>query len=217
MSDRLSKVQVCLAGICSLIVTVGVARFSYSSLLPIMQAQTDLSEAMGGWLATSNYIGYMCGVLLAANLSNLHYKYLLYRSYLILSILTTAGMMLTEHWLVWSLLRFVAGTCASAGLILASGFILKWLVEKRHRAELGIHFSGAGISILFTALLVEFLSVQMISWQYQWLTFSIVAVLFAIPAWLWMPSPHIDPASARREPAKDTPPSKQFMLLFLMT
>jgi predicted MFS family arabinose efflux permease len=216
MADQLSKVKVCIAGICSLIVTVGVARFSYTSLLPIMQTQTGLSEAMGGWLATSNYIGYMCGVLLAANLTNLRFKYLLYRSYLILSILTTTGMMFTEHWLAWSLLRFVAGTCASAGLILASGFILKWLVEQRHRAELGIHFSGAGISILCTALLVEYLSYQMLGWQAQWGIFAIMALLFSIPAWLWMPSPHKNPKSLSEESIKDTPPSRQFMLLLLV-
>lgn len=216
MSQVLSKTQVCLAGICSLIVTVGVARFSYSSLLPIMQQQTGLSETMGGWLATANYLGYMCGVLLAASLTNLHYKYLLYRSYLILSILTSAGMLLTEHWLIWSILRFIAGTCASAGLILASGFILKWLVEQRHRAELGMHFSGAGISILFTALLVEVLSWQMVNWQFQWLAFAIAAVIFSIPAWLWMPSPNIAPKHGAARTVQDTSPSKKFMSLLLI-
>ncbi len=119
----LTKAQVYLAGICSLIVTAGVARFSYSSLLPIMQDQTGLSDVMGGWLATSNYLGYLTGVLLAASLSNLDHKYLLYKLYLVLAVATTAAMALTDNVLLWSILRYFAGICTTAGFILASGLI----------------------------------------------------------------------------------------------
>ncbi|MFT5705918.1 MAG: putative MFS family arabinose efflux permease [Oceanospirillaceae bacterium] len=215
MQSKLSRAQVYLAGICSLIVTVGVARFSYTSLLPIMQEQAGISESVGGWLATSNYLGYMAGVLLASNLNNLNYKFILYRSYLIFGVLSTAGMMLTTDIIIWSLLRFVAGVCASAGLILASGLILKWLVHNKHRPELGIHFSGIGVSIMFAALLVELLTFYGVNWQYQWLTFAALALLFSIPAWQWMPHPDLNKKSQHSTVIKDNPPSKQFTLLLL--
>jgi len=109
MQHGLTKGRVYLAGICTLIVTVGVARFSYTPLLPIMQAGTGLSEAEGGWLATANYLGYMLGVLVAANMNSLHRKYLLHRIYLLLAVVTSAGMAFTTDMLVWTLLRFVAG------------------------------------------------------------------------------------------------------------
>ncbi|WP_282111345.1 YbfB/YjiJ family MFS transporter, partial [Shewanella algicola] len=73
--------RVYFAGICSLIVTVGVARFSYSLLLPIMQDSAGLTESGGGWLATTNFMGYMFGVFVAASMHNLHYKYNLHRVY----------------------------------------------------------------------------------------------------------------------------------------
>jgi hypothetical protein len=47
--------KVLLAGICSLILTVGLARFAYTPLLPVMRAETWLTEVAGGWLATFNY------------------------------------------------------------------------------------------------------------------------------------------------------------------
>lgn len=215
MQTRLTKSQVYLAGICSLIVTVGVARFSYTPLLPIMQSSTGLTEAEGGWLATANYLGYMLGVFIAASLNNLHYKYLLHRGYLLVGILTTLAMAFSNDLVIWTALRFAAGVCSSGGLIIASGLILKWLVSNHHRAELGIHFSGIGISIIVAAALVEGLIHLSADWQQQWQVFAVIAALFAIPAWLWMPHPTNDHPVATA-PIKDNPPNRQYLLIMLL-
>ncbi|WP_273059744.1 MULTISPECIES: YbfB/YjiJ family MFS transporter [Shewanella] len=210
----LTKFRVYFAGISSLIVTVGVARFSYSLLLPIMQDGAGLTELGGGWLASTNFMGYMSGVLLAASLHNMNYKYNLHRLYLILSVLTSAAMVMTTDMVTWAVLRFIAGVCASGGFIIASGLILKWLVKHHHRAELGIHFSGAGLSIIITSLLVEFMLTISADWQQQWLALAVMAAVFAIPAWLWMPPPFIDGQVGGT--AKDTPPSKVFKSLMML-
>jgi len=210
----LTKFRVYFAGISSLIVTVGVARFSYSLLLPIMQDGAGLTELGGGWLASTNFMGYMSGVVLAASLHNMNYKYNLHRLYLILSVLTSAAMVMTTDMVTWAVLRFIAGVCASGGFIIASGLILKWLVKHHHRAELGIHFSGAGLSIIITSLLVEFMLTISADWQQQWLALAVMAAVFAIPAWLWMPHPFIDGQVGGT--AKDTPPSKVFKSLMML-
>ncbi|MBB1319430.1 YbfB/YjiJ family MFS transporter [Shewanella sp. SR43-4] len=214
MLMALTKFRVYFAGISSLIVTVGVARFSYSLLLPIMQDGAGLTELGGGWLASTNFMGYMSGVLLAASLHNMNYKYNLHRLYLILSVLTSAAMVMTTDMVTWAVLRFIAGVCASGGFIIASGLILKWLVKHHHRAELGIHFSGAGLSIIITSLLVEFMLTISADWQQQWLALAVMAAVFAIPAWLWMPHPFIDGQVGGT--AKDTPPSKVFKSLMML-
>lgn len=214
MLMALTKFRVYFAGISSLIVTVGVARFSYSLLLPIMQDGAGLTELGGGWLASTNFMGYMSGVLLAASLHNMNYKYNLHRLYLILSVLTSAAMVMTTDMVSWAVLRFIAGVCASGGFIIASGLILKWLVKHHHRAELGIHFSGAGLSIIITSLLVEFMLTISADWQQQWLALAVMAAVFAIPAWLWMPHPFIDGQVGGT--AKDTPPSKVFKSLMML-
>jgi MFS family permease len=210
----LTKSRVYCAGICSLIVTVGVARFSYSLLLPIMQDNAGLTESDAGWLATANFIGYMLGVMVASRLHNLNYKYNLHRVYLILSIVTSAAMVMTTDVIIWAVLRFIAGVCASGGLIIASGLILKWLVKNNHRAELGIHFSGAGLSIIATSLLVDVMVTMSANWQQQWLALAIMAAIVAIPAWLWMPHPWADGKAGVI--AKDNPPGKTFTLLMML-
>lgn len=214
MITTLTKNRVYIAGICSLLVTVGVARFSYSLLLPIMQEGAGLSESGGGWLATTNYMGYMVGVLLAASLHNLNHKYNLHRAYLILSVITSAAMVVTTDMITWAMLRFIAGICASGGMIIASGLILKWLVNNKHRAELGIHFSGAGLSIITTSLLVEAMLSMSANWQQQWIALAIMAVIFAIPAWLWMPHPATKAQVGVT--AQDNPPGKTFKLLMML-
>ena len=214
MSIALTKVRVYIAGICSLIVTVGVARFSYSLLLPVMQEGAGLTELGGGWLASTNFMGYMSGVLLAASMHNLNYKYNLHRVYLILSVVTSAAMVMTTDITTWAILRFLAGTCASGGFIIASGLVLKWLVKNNHRAELGIHFAGAGLSIVITSLLFEAMQTISADWQQQWLALSVLAVVFAVPAWLWMPHPSSE--NKNQENVKDNPPSKKFKSLMML-
>lgn len=215
MNNTLTKSQVYFAGICSLVVTVGVARFSYTPLLPIMQAEAGLTETGGGWLATVNYIGYMIGVLIAANLNNLHHKYLLQKLYLVLSVLTSAAMVISNDLYTWSFMRLVAGICASGGLIISSGLILKWLVNNGHRGELGVHFSGIGMSIAVSAVIVEILLQFSANWQQQWLFFAAIAAIIAVPAWLWIPHPNNHSDQAQAAP-KDNPPSKKFTRLFLL-
>jgi len=73
------QLKVMIAGLFSLILTMGVARFSYTPLLPVMMDETFLTDASGGWLATINYMGYMSGALLAASISDLKLKDTLYR------------------------------------------------------------------------------------------------------------------------------------------
>ena len=214
MLTELTKIRVYLAGICSIIVTVGVARFSYSLLLPIMQDEAGLTESGGGWLATTNFMGYMFGVFLAASIHNLNYKHNFHRVYLILSIATAAAMMLTTDMVTWAVFRFLAGACASGGFIIASGLILKWLIRNNHRCELGIHFAGAGLSIIISSLLVEAMLMVSANWQQQWLALAVMAAIFAIPAWLWIPHPYANGQASVT--AKDNPPSKKFTSLMML-
>ena len=52
--------------ILALVVAMGIGRFAYTPILPVMQATFGLSNGMSGALASSNYLGYLVGALLAA-------------------------------------------------------------------------------------------------------------------------------------------------------
>lgn len=169
--------RVIVAGICALILTVGLARFAYTPMLPIMREQAGLTHWAAGWLATVNYAGYMAGTLLAASINDLGRKYLIYRCGLVIAVVSTAAMGWTDSVPVWSVLRFVAGFSSTAGLLLASGLVLNWLIRQGHRPQLGLHFVGLGLGIAVSGVAVAAL-VQGLPWDRQWLGLGFRHCLF---------------------------------------
>lgn len=214
MPSQIEKLKVLLAGIFSLILMLGVARFAYTPMLPILQAQAGVSDSLGGWLATFNYMGYMSGALIAASIGDLQLKDRLYRLGLIVAIVTTAGMAITDNIIVWSIMRFFAGLSSAAGLLIGSGLILNWLMRNNFRSELGIHFSGVGLGIAFCAVVVELMAVNL-DWRELWWLFTALGVLLAIPAWVWLPKPNTSGMTVSGAELVDKPPSKRFLYLML--
>lgn len=215
MSDQAQRLKVLFAGIFSQILCVGIARFSYTPLLPVMQDQTWIGDAEGGWLAAINYSGYMCGAMVAASVSDLQLKDRLYRLGLVLAVLTTAGMAMTENMLLWSLLRFLSGLSSAGSMLIASGLILNWLIRHQHRSELGIHFAGAGLGIVFAAVVVEAFLALSLDWTDQWFWFAVLGLVLAVPAWRWLPPPAVSVPGSGGHAMQDNPPSKRFIWLMM--
>ncbi len=210
MNDSTSRFKVLTAGIISLILTLGIARFAYTPLLPIMQNQTALDDATGGWLASFNYLGYLLGAYIASQVSSLIIKDHLYRIGLVIAVLSTFGMAFTENFIVWSVFRFLAGLSSAAGLLIGSGLLMNWLIRHGHRSELGIHFSGLGLGIAFVSLCIYQLS-ELFSWSEQWIILGGIGLLLLIPSWRWLPRP--TDFNAHSTSLKDTPPNKRFIQL----
>lgn len=213
---RYQRFQVLLAGMFSQMLCMGVARFAYTPLLPVMQQETFMTEADGGWLAAFNYAGYMLGAVLVSTIHSIQLKDTLYRFGLVLAVLSTAGMALTDSFWLWVGLRFVSGMSTTSSMLLASGLILHWLINHNQRGELGIHFAGVGVGMLVAALAVELMLHLSMNWQAQWWGFSALALVLLVPAWRWLPSPAKPTAgtSTHAGPAV-TPPTRVFMYLML--
>jgi len=209
------RIKVLLAGIFSQILCVGIARFAYTPLLPIMQEQTWMGDAAGGWLAAVNYLGYMSGALIAASISDLKLKDTLYRLGLILAVTTTAAMAFTENLSLWMVLRYLSGLASAGSMLIASGLILNWLIRHDHRGELGIHFAGIGLGIAIAALSVELMVYLSQGWEEQWLWLSLLSFVLAIPAWFWLPRPEVGNTTSSGTTLVDNPPTNRFMWLML--
>ena len=214
MSQQRERIKVLSAGIFSLILVLGVARFSYTPLLPLMQKQAGLGVAAAGWLAALNYAGYLSGALIASLISDLVLKDRLYRIGMVVAVLSTVMMGLSDDVVVWAVSRFIAGLSSSAGMLLGTGLILNWLIRHNHRSELGIHFAGIGIGIAGCAAAVGLMS-HWLDWREQWFAFGAIGCLLLIPALRWLPAPDTSAVTKTGQAMVDKPPSRLFMRFFM--
>ncbi|MGA8010716.1 MAG: YbfB/YjiJ family MFS transporter [Thiomonas sp.] len=214
-ASQAQRLRVLFAGICALILTVGLARFAYTPMLPIMRREAGLTDLAAGWLATFNYAGYITGAMIAASISSLHHKFVLYRIGLLIAVVTTAGLGFTDNTVLWAVLRFLSGLSSTAGLLLASGLALNWLIRHGHRPELGLHFTGLGLGIVVSGLAVGAM-MDRLGWAQQWVGLGLLGLVFLVPAWLWLPPPARPvPLRAGGERAQAPPPARRWMILLI--
>ena len=214
MYQSTARLKVLVAGLCSLIVMLGLARFSYTPMLPVMQQQAGLGTVDAGWLAAVNYVGYLGGAIIASLVSDLRVKDSLYRAGLIVAVLTTLMMGMSDDLWVWLVSRFFAGLSSAAGLLIGSGLVMHWLIHNGFRSELGIHFGGVGLGIATCAVLVE-LTLPQLNWSEQWYLMTVVAVLLVIPAWGWLPKPKRVTGASSNPALQDKPPSRAFLSVLM--
>src|SRR5438067_11051698 len=109
-----TRVRAALAGSAALALAMGIGRFAFTPLLPLMQDDAGLSLADGGYLAAANYVGYLVGALWAARPARaaraVHVS-------LVAIAMTTAAMGLVHVMAWWLVLRFAAGVASAWALV----------------------------------------------------------------------------------------------------
>ena len=102
----IETIKVLVASVIAVVVMVGIARFSYTPMIPEMVAALGLSKSVVGMLATVNYAGYLTGAVLITRISDLGLKVRLYQLGLVVAVVSTVLMGYTTNVWVWSILRF---------------------------------------------------------------------------------------------------------------
>ncbi len=119
-----------IGGIFALVIAMGIGRFSYTVILPYMQETFAFSRATAGFLATSNYLGYLVGALVAGRLQLADKRIPFLQIALVMSILTTAFMGFTDTIMVWYVLRFLSGVMSAFIFVVAASLVLDQLARK---------------------------------------------------------------------------------------
>ncbi len=102
-----------------LAVGMGVGRFAYTPILPLMEHQAGLSTSMASDLATANYLGYLAGALIGVLAPAVARSRLAARLSLLVVVVTLALMPATENASTWLALRLVTGVASALLFVIA--------------------------------------------------------------------------------------------------
>src|SRR5690554_121647 len=147
MLEKTSPIKMLVGGVFALVVAMGIGRFSYTPIMPMMEEAKLLTTKAAGYLASSNYIGYFFGALLAGVMKWKRGKASSLKLFLILNILSTIAMGLTTSYIFWSFLRLLSGLSSGIVFVLVSSIVLDYLAKKQRITLGGFLFSGVGIGI----------------------------------------------------------------------
>ncbi|MBP0593197.1 YbfB/YjiJ family MFS transporter [Paraburkholderia sp. LEh10] len=142
-----------LACMAALAVALGVGRFAFTPLLPLMLHGGGLDIKHGGWLASLNYGGYFLGAIACAALRIDAAR--MVKAGLALTVLLVLAMGVTHQFWVWAVVRFVAGAVSAWTFVFASQWGLRRLAELGANEWGGVIYTGPGFGIAATGLLVS--------------------------------------------------------------
>ncbi|MDT0468130.1 YbfB/YjiJ family MFS transporter [Streptomyces gibsoniae] len=164
---------------------MGVGRFVYTPILPLMHAQAGLSASAGANLATANYVGYLVGALAGILVPALVRSRLLLRVSLVVLTVTLAGMPTVHSTAAWLALRLLAGITSALIFVIAVNSLLGHL--RQHPAHLtGWAFGGVGAGIALSGLVVLFLR-AFGDWRTAWWASAALCALMAVACWTLRP------------------------------
>ena len=176
--DKNNNHAILLAGILALTVGVGVSRFAFTSLLPPM-LDDILNISFAGILASINYVGYLSGSLFSIFIKDIHAKVKYFRIGVMLCVITSLLLGLSENNIIWIISRLLAGFGAAMALVVGSAIVMLKLKNINKTKAMGIHFSGLGFSILITDLLMRGVFAYGGNWQDAWLVLALFGGLFS--------------------------------------
>lgn len=179
--------RILAGGIVALAVALGISRFAYTPLLPLMQQDLSFGDDFAGFLASANYAGYLIGALWAVWTAQRENRLQRLRVNLALTIVSTLAMGLTVNPTIWLGLRFLSGSTGAMVFILISGIVLEALTELRRQAWSGWLYAGVGVGITLSAVLVPLLN-HFFGWQGGWLGLGALSVVFALAVWRLIPA-----------------------------
>lgn len=195
-------------GIIALAVAMGIGRFAFTPLMPLMMRDGTLSATAGAEWAAANYGGYLLGALTAPWFSGDP------RRGVQLSLIGVALTTLAAAWtggetpaVLGVILRAAAGVFSAWVLVCASSWCLAELA-RRHIPQLGAWiYTGVGLGIALAGALTWLGGRQPASWL--WLELGLIAAAGAVFVGLGLGARGKTPASAAVHPSPVVAPGRR--------
>ena len=202
-------VRLSVGGSATLLVGMGLGRFSYTPLIPALIEEGWLSAAEAGSVAAFNLAGFLIGALAALWLRRLMGEVALLRVCLgitlacLVASIAPAGAAWLFFW------RCLAGITMGVMMVHALAIVTRHAPPERLGAATGIVFAGVGIAILASGVLVPLLVGHGLIAAWSGLAlFGALAV--AVALWGWRAA---EPAPEGRAVSRFRPSPAAFRLI----
>jgi predicted MFS family arabinose efflux permease len=155
---------------------MGIGRFFYTPLLPLMQSEVGFGPDTAGLIASVNFVGYLLGTIAAVLVPKGRARLIVFRAALIASIATTFATGLTESIPVWLMLRGLAGIASALVFLFAAAMVAEALAEAGENARIGWLFGGVGLGIAISGFVVR-VAGGLLDWSQLWMAAGLLALL----------------------------------------
>ena len=182
---------VALAGLLSLAVVMGIGRFAFTPLLPMMLHDGVITLPAASWLATANYLGYWLGALACALQPLLWARWrpgrpLAHTRAVRVGLLATVvlTLLMALPWsALWPLWRFMAGLASALVFVYLSGWCLARLTALGQPALAGLIFVGPGLGITVSGLAATAMAAAGAHASTAWMALGLLAAVLTAAAW----------------------------------
>ena len=195
-SERRAAWRAALACMVGLAVAMGLGRFAFTPMLPIMLHEGKLDLEAGGLLASLNYLGYFVGALSCAAIRL--QPAIMVRGGLVATAALLLGMGLWDNFGFWGVLRTAAGVMSAWTFVFASGWGLRRLAETHAPALQGVIYTGPGIGIAVTGLVGG--AVGRWGSEAGWIGFGLLSLVLIAVIW------RVFDDGGQRMPRRQPPP-----------
>ncbi|WP_191061109.1 YbfB/YjiJ family MFS transporter, partial [Geminicoccus harenae] len=181
-----------LAGFAALLAGIGLGRFAYAALVPGMVGEGWLNPVEAGYLAGANVIGYLVGAASGGTVARRLTLQPALRVAMIGTTLSLAACALPVSFAWLALARFVSGVTGGNLMVLAAPAVLAALPPEQRARAGGLVFTGIGVGITFSGVVVPLLAE--LGSAVAWLTLAGLAAFLTVATWQVWPGSLAGPA-----------------------
>ena len=146
-----------IAGAATLMVGMGIGRFSYSPMIPALIEAGALTKTEAGYVGAANFAGYLAGALAAPLMRRYWGEANTLRICLLLSLASLFASILPWGFIWLVLWRGLVGACVGVMMIYCLAIATRYAPAGRLGAATGITYTGVGVGILLAGTLVPWL------------------------------------------------------------
>lgn len=170
-----------VAGLCATLVGVGLGRFAYTPLVPVLVQEGWITPAEAGYVGAANLAGYLAGAVAALQIAARVPTALVLPAMMgaTAASFLASGYPLGASWLaVW---RFAAGLSGGAVMVLVASAVLPTVTAAQRGVAGGLVFTGVGLGIAASATVVPVLLAYGLA--QTWLGLAAIALLLSLSTW----------------------------------